>query len=348
MRHCLPDPFTAPLASLACRLRFQVARESVGGAKAPETGEKDSTVNNELKKQFRLVFERVSDPFLLVDGEGYIIDFNPAARRVLDIGESEHIADVVSIEKSFVFNTGEVLALLARSDSVHGVRLSDEEGNPADVSLDVVCLDTNRSRQTIKLIHIKDFSTYGSYERWKDELISMVAHEIKNPLSAMKNSMGIILSQVTGPVNDEQNLLLQTSIRGIDRLTRLLDGFLDISRINAGKHTLEPRWVNIHDFAPDVVDSFGTLFNITRQTLNCHVADDVEQVFVDAPKLEQVLINLLSNAVKFTPGRGEILISVDRASLEALREDLRILNWSDITDLRFIRIRVTDSGIGMT
>jgi two-component system sensor histidine kinase VicK len=295
-----------------------------------------------------MVFERIGDPLLLVDSAGYILDFNPAARKVLDIGESEHITDVISLEKSFVFDGNEILALLARSDSVCGVRLRDDEGSPADVAVDVVKLDHRKATPTVKLVHIKDVSSYKTYERWKDELISMVAHEIKNPLSAMKNSMSILVSQATGPVTEDQNKLLTTSIRGIDRLTRLLDGFLDMSRIGAGKYTLEPRWTRVREFVPDVVDSFRTLFNVHRQTLEYEISDEVDKVFVDAPKLEQILINLLSNAVKFTSAGGEITVSVQPASLEAMRDDLRILNWREIADLRFIRMAVRDTGIGMT
>ncbi len=295
-----------------------------------------------------MVFEKIGDPLLLVDSAGYILDFNPAARKALDIGESEHITDVTSVEKSFVFDATEILALLARSDSVQGVRLRDDEGNPADVAVDVVKLDNRGNTPTVKLVHIKDFSPYKSYERWKDELISMVAHEIKNPLSAMKNSMNILVSQATGPVTEDQSRLLTTSIRGIDRLTRLLDGFLDMSRIGAGKYTLEPRWIRVREFIPDVVDSFRTLFNVHRQTLEYEISNEVDKVFVDAPKLEQILVNLLSNAVKFTAAGGEITVSVQPASLEAMRDDLRILNWREVANLKFMRVVVRDSGIGMT
>jgi len=295
-----------------------------------------------------MVFERLSDPLLLVDASGYILDFNPAARAALDIQESEHIGDVVSLEKSFVFDAEVILAFLARSTSVRGVRLRDDEGNPSDVVIDVLELDNRKSKKSAKLIHIKDFSTYSTYERWKDELVSMVAHEIKNPLSAMKNSMSILISQATGPVTDEQNKLLTTSVRGIDRLTRLLDGFLDMSRIGAGKYSLEPRWIDIHEFLPDVIDSFKTLFSVRRQTLDCEISNEIGKIFVDGPKLEQVLINLLSNAIKFTPSGGRIRVLVEAASLEALSDDLRILNWREISNLRFFRIIVRDTGIGMT
>jgi signal transduction histidine kinase len=302
---------------------------------------------NDLKKKFQMVFERVGDPLLLVDRSGFIVDFNPAARAALHIGDSELIDDVISLEKNFVLDPEQIHALLGRPDSVCGVRLNDDEGNLADVVMDVVNLDAIKTKKALKLIHIKDFSSFQNYERWKDELISMVSHEIKNPLAAMKNSMNLLISQASGPVNLDQDKLLTTSIRGIDRLTRLLDGFLDMSRIGAGKYTMDPHWVDVHAFVPDVVESFRTLFNVHRQALDVVVSDELDKIFVDGAKLEQILINLLSNSVKFTPQGGRICVTVEPASLEALDDELRVLPWWEITDLRFIRIGVKDSGIGM-
>jgi signal transduction histidine kinase len=303
---------------------------------------------NTFKKQFQVVFEKLRDPLLLVDAGGHIVDFNPAARAALDIGDSEHIRDVSALDDHFVFDGNQMFALLARARSVFGFRLKDEDGNPSDVVADVIRLEGQRHAGGLVLVHVKDFATIKNYERWKDELISMVAHEIKNPLSAMKNSMNILISQSTGPVTEEQHKLLTTSLRGIDRLTRLLEGFLDVSRIGAGNYTLEPRWINADTFLPDVINSFKTLFNVRHQSLDYRVSEEIDKLYVDAPKLEQVLINLLSNAVKFTPAGGRICASVERANLEALSDDLRILPWRDICDVRFFSLSVSDTGIGMT
>jgi len=176
----------------------------------------------------------------------------------------------------------------------------------------------------------------------------MAAHEIKNPLSAMRTSMTTLVSQASATMPEGQQNLLAVSIRSIDRLTRLLDNLLDVSRIRSGSHTPEPRCVDVRDFAAEVVGAFKTLFNVRRQRLGCSVADELRSVYIDAPRLEQILINLLNNAVKFTPEGGEIELCVERAGLEVLPDDSRILPWEELGPPVFVRFIVRDTGLGMT
>ena len=137
-------------------------------------------------------------------------------------------------------------------------------------------------------------------------------------------------------------------MRSIDRLTRLLDGLLEVSRVGSGNFLLERTWVGVREFIPEVVGSFESMFNVQQKTLTCRISDETDRIFVDAPKLEQILINLLSNALKYTPVGGQIRIAAGPASLEALNDDFRILPWRDICDLKFVCFTVRDNGIGMT
>jgi len=303
---------------------------------------------NRFSKHFQSSFEQIRDPLLVVDADGNIRDSNPVARAVFDLGDRNDIRDVVSLERSFAFDAGLVLSLLEQPAPVLGRRLKDSEGNDTDVVLDILDLSSRRGRQPLKLIHVKDYTPYRSYDHWKDELISMVAHEIKNPLAAMKNSMDVLISQATEGMTEGQRSLLNVSVRSIDRLTRLLDNFLDVSRISSGSYAPEPRWVDAHEFTAEVISTFKTLFNVRRQRLECRVSGEIDRIYVDAPKLEQILINLLNNAIKFTDEGGQVTVSVERSSLEALDDDLRILPWSELAEIKFVRFVVKDTGIGMT
>lgn len=285
---------------------------------------------------------------IFVDSSGQVRESNPAARAALDFGESLHLKDVVSLEKSFQFDSELVLSLVGNDENVYGRHLKDPEGNQSDVTFDVINVDRNKGKARLKLIHIKDFTPSRSYERWKDEMISMVAHEIKNPLFALKNSLNIMLANGPGPVNDDHHNFLSTSIRSIDRLTRLLDGFLDVSRISSGNYTLDSDWVNVGEFLNEVVGSFKTIFNLKSPTINIQISPEIDMIYIDAPKLEQVLFNLLSNALKFTHRDGHIQVNVVPSSMEVLSDEMRILPWHHITNLRFVRISVRDNGIGMS
>ncbi len=303
---------------------------------------------NRFSKHFQTTFEQIRDPLLIVDLTGNIRGANPSAQAVLDLGQNDHLRDVVSLERSFVFDVELLLSLISQDTPVVGHRLKDSEGNEADVVVDVLDMPGKKGRSQTKLIHIKDFSPFQNYERWKDELISMVAHEIKNPLSAMKNSMGILISQANDGMSDGQINLLKVSTRSIDRLTRLLDNFLDVSRLSSGQYVPDPDWEDARGFTSEVISTFKTLFNVRRQRLNFSVSGALGKIYVDGPKLEQILINLLNNAIKFTQDDGEISVSLEPASLEALSDDLRILPWSELADLKFVRVTVKDTGIGMT
>jgi len=299
-----------------------------------------------ITRHFQAVFDRIRDPLLLVDDHGRILAYNAAAHASLDFGSGD-ITELRSLERSYAIDATGLAADVAEGQANRTVELLDEAGNRSDAVLDIIDLDVRHRGRALRLVHIRDYTTYRNYERWKDELISMVSHEVKNPLAAMKNSMNLLITQTAGPLSEGQHKLITTSIRNIDRLTRLLDNFLDVSRIGAGDYTAEPRWTAAREFVGTVMTSFKTLFNVHRQELRYTIASDIDRVYIDAPKLEQVLINLLSNATKFTPDGGEITVSIERAGLDALSDDMRLISWREVANLRFIRITVRDTGIGM-
>jgi signal transduction histidine kinase len=303
---------------------------------------------NRLSRYLRTGFDRIRDPLIVVETGGVIRRSNPAARGVLDFEESGNIRDARWADRRIDFDGAAVLALVRGPSEAFGYRLSDADGNDADAVVDVIDLESPGPGPALKLIHVKDYSAHNHYERWKDELVSMAAHEIKNPLSAMRTSMTTLASHSGRTMSESEQDLLAVSIRSIDRLTRLLDNLLDVSRIRSGIYAPEPRSVDVGEFASEVVGAFKTLFNVRRQRLGFQVSGELRRVYIDGPRLEQILINLLNNALKFTPEGGEIELSVDRAGIETLSDDARILPWEELGAPVFVRFTVRDTGLGMT
>ncbi|NIM19026.1 MAG: hypothetical protein GTO51_01415 [Candidatus Latescibacteria bacterium] len=329
------------------------------------------------------ILDAIRDPILIVDGQANIILSNRSAGSAFNLRASDNIASLEALDACFEFDVMDVLGLLKRIGSGSGIeqrqgppeniynhQLKNETGHEVPVYVDIVNIVNNASggydvkhdrsedasefadklpseATDLKLLRFKDLSFFRKSEKWRDESISMISHDIRNPLSAIRNSMSLLLSGMPDPLTPIQEQFLKTAVRSIDRLTHLLDGVLDLSRIDSGAFKPNPSWIPLEQFVNDVLTSFGTLFNVRRVKLKSKVVGDIEQIYVDAYKLEQVLFNLLSNALKFTPEGGHITLSARPVGVEMLDEELRLLPWKDLPDLKLILFTVEDTGLGM-
>jgi len=300
----------------------------------------------DLNNVYTAVLDAVDDPLLVVAGDGAVTFTNAAASAFFAIGASGRLEETVCVDERIVFDGAEVSRFAVSGAAVRGHGLVDRGGADTGIWLDVLPVDS--SEPALSLVRVRRGEAGNPGDFWKDDMISMVSHEIKNPLSAMKNSVDILLSQMPGELTAGQRRFLDTSGRSIDRLTHMLDGFLDVSRIHSGAFKLQPERTDVRGFLEGVMNSFATLFNVTRVTLDWDVDGDVVDGWFDAPRVEQVLVNLLSNALKFTPEGGSISVRARSGGIECVGEDLRLMPWAEVGTPGIIEFEVRDTGIGMT
>ncbi len=145
-------------------------------------------------------------------------------------------------------------------------------------------------------------------DRLKSDFISMVSHELKTPLTAMRTSAEFL---ETGEADDPnvQKEMLAVIIRNIDRQTRLINDILDLSRIEAGKMGFKFEQIDIQDIAKAALENIAQLAQKKNITISVDIPSDLSPVFADREKLIIVLNNLLGNALKFTPEGGNIFLS---------------------------------------
>jgi PAS domain S-box-containing protein len=165
-------------------------------------------------------------------------------------------------------------------------------------------------------------------DRRKDEFLAMLAHELRNPLAAVKNALQ--LAEVPQLDEAERNWSHEIMHRQVSQLARLIDDLLDVSRFTRGKVQLKREQVDLDivvDHAVQAVrsriDELGHKLTVTRD------ARGPLWVVGDAARLEQVLVNLLTNAAKYTPREGRIWIT-------SQRDEDRIV------------VRIKDSGMGIS
>jgi len=162
-------------------------------------------------------------------------------------------------------------------------------------------------RHLYKELEIKNIEL-KKLDHLKSEFVSTVSHELRTPLSIIKEGISLIMDEVTGAVNERQRKYLSISKQNVDRLERIINDLLNISKIEAGKIEIRKRSVLIRPLVEQLVTSFEPKAKERGLYLKTDIpAGDIE-ICADEDKVMQVLINLVGNALKFTE-KGFIEIS---------------------------------------
>jgi len=143
----------------------------------------------------------------------------------------------------------------------------------------------------------------------KSDFVSMVSHELRTPLTPIREAMSLMYDGIAGEVSEKQRHFLEIGLRNIDRLARLINDLLDISRIEAGRLDLVVEPFDITEVVKNVANTFGPLAE--KKGLKIDLGDCVVPVLVNADKDKtlQVFDNIIGNAIKFTE-QGLITIRV--------------------------------------
>ncbi|KHD77205.1 hypothetical protein MB27_12210 [Actinoplanes utahensis] len=163
--------------------------------------------------------------------------------------------------------------------------------------------------------------------RTKDEFLSMVTHEIRNPLSAITGTAALLEDELDDLTRDEQLHYLRTITRNAERLTVMAEDLLDLARLESGHLAINPAGTDLCTIIRQALQ--GTPTDDKNLTVTVRLPEHLE-LHADPHRLRQVADNLLSNAVKYTPAGGTVTVSAT----------------TDDTGQKIIWT-VTDNGIGI-
>jgi len=161
-------------------------------------------------------------------------------------------------------------------------------------------------------------------EQQINEFLAMLGHELRNPLAAIVNALGL-MRESSAPHQAELRAVLD---RQVTHLARIVDDLLDVSRITRGLIALRREVLDLNQVAKGAVASCRPLIDARKQEMNLELAPGDVPVDADPTRLAQIVVNLVSNAVKYTPEGGRIAVTVARDSENAV-------------------LRVRDTGIGI-
>jgi signal transduction histidine kinase/HAMP domain-containing protein len=193
-----------------------------------------------------------------------------------------------------------------------------------------VAIENARLYQEAKTSYEKLQAAYEelkSLDRMKSEFLSNVSHELKTPLVSIRGYSELLYDEKLGLIKDEQKKSLQAIIRNADRLTRLINSILFISKMQAEKLEFQFQPVEMDEIVKICVDDVKSMMDTKQITFEKDIPK-ISKVNGEKDRFIEVISNLLDNAIKFTPTGGKI-------SIKALDEG------------EFVHLTVTDNGIGI-
>jgi PAS domain S-box-containing protein len=287
----------------------------------------DITERKQAEEQLRgqaLIFENIHDGIIVTDLEGNIVRWNPAAEGMFGYYKDEVVRKTVS------GLTTKIVKGTLHDSRWHGeMDFNRKDGTKGTCETTVIPLRDERDNITAVFGVFRDITEAKEIDRMKSELISNVSHELRTPLTTIKEGISLVVDGSLGRINADQKAALAIAKQDIDRLARLINDLLDISKIEAGRMELKKTSVGITSLAEEVLFSFQNQAGKKHIQLKTSLQRTLPSLYIDPDKIRQVLANLISNSIKFTPENGSITVGVKDKGNE-------------------VEISVADTGVGIS
>ena len=265
-----------------------------------------------------LVFEKLGDPVVVLDGRGRVLDSNEAFRSLVNVsadaltGASLQSLGLGALEGAEWTHAGRTFAVAHSRLELHRRAAAGEVLSLRDVS-ERVAAQVEAARLA----------------RARADFLARMSHEVRTPLYGVLGSTELALSR---ELPDDVRGLLEAVQRSGDALVEIVDEVLDFSRVDSGRVRAELRAVDLCALVGDLKLVFEGQARMRGNVLRLERPPGPCVVRTDAARLRQVLNNLVSNAIKFTE-KGEVAVRLEVSPLEGAR--------------RRVVLVVSDTGIGI-
>ncbi len=261
------------------------------------------------KSRMESMVESMGGGVIMFDECSNIVVFNQWARRMLGFKEQvEIIAKDLCDKLQVMQQDKDINRWLANQthSTVKEITIHQEENKVLHCEITPV---HSEGKVLGVCILLRDITKEKELESVKSEFISTVSHELRTPLSITREGISLVLDKIPGKINDKQKEILTTAMDNIDRLARIINSLLDISKIETGKVELKRCLIDLTRLVRQIMSSFESKAREKGLELRVILPDKAIDVYADADRIIEVFTNLISNALKFTK-EGYIEISV--------------------------------------
>lgn len=144
------------------------------------------------------------------------------------------------------------------------------------------------------------------------EVVSVVSHQLKTPLSAIKGFLEVLISEDLGKLEAKQKEYLRDALENTQRMMVLVKDLLDVSQIEENKLELKLKRINLKELVKEAIKDFSSLTKAKNCTLSFKVVDKIPFLKIDPIKIKQVISNLIYNAIEYNKRKGEVQITLKK------------------------------------
>jgi len=254
------------------------------------------------------LFENSADPIIISDFKGNILESNYKTIKTTGYTHKKlhslTIKDIHNINWESVGRNFDDLATGKTCRYESTLVTSDQTNIPIQVNVHPINIAGQPRLEWI----LQDITERKKLDQLRDDLTSMVYHDLRSPLSNVVSSLNVMEALLPMEKDQEIKSLFEIATRSTQRIQRLTKSLLDINRLEKGQPITEQEPVDPYLLAKNAYQAMIPHAENKDQELSLLVPKDLPAVMADQDMIERVLINLLQNAIKFTPSRGKIEI----------------------------------------
>ena len=286
----------------------------------------------EERDKTRTIISNFVDGLLVFDKENKLSLINPRAERFLGVKTEKIIGkSILELAKNFRLNpliglVKEKSGLNQEIKKVYRQELFVSEELVLEVSTTPI-ISEEEKLGTLVILH--DITREKMIEKMKTEFVSIAAHQLRTPLSAIKWSLKMLLEGDLGTISKEQREFIEKTYKANERMIALINDLLNVSRIEEGKFLYRPVLSDIEAITQSVINFYKEEIEKKKIKFNFRKPKKkIPRVKVDVEKIKLAIQNLLENAIRYTPIGGRITISLK-------------------TNKKTVKFQIKDTGIGI-